>query len=165
MAFCIAWNFSSVPCEYRPITIPPPEPILATPRPRHSSSGDDDTFCSFCKRNRSDPSLYRSHMLRNPRTKRLTCPVLRAYQCKICGATGNLYYSLLHFASLSMHVDRSFFQTMQPTRNPTAQRDKTWVKRLAQLSEFSPPHARRLENFAKFKPRSKSQRKFAKEPK
>lgn len=43
--------------------------------------------CKFCKNNGETGELYRSHVLRNPSTGQLICPVLRAHVCEICGAT------------------------------------------------------------------------------
>jgi len=45
--------------------------------------------CKFCKNNGESPDSYRSHVLRNPGTGQLICPVLRDHRCEVCGATGD----------------------------------------------------------------------------
>lgn len=45
--------------------------------------------CKFCKNNGEARSVYLSHVLRNPETGQLICPVLRAHVCETCGKTGD----------------------------------------------------------------------------
>lgn len=45
--------------------------------------------CKFCKNNGEVPELFRSHVLRNPSTGNLVCPILREHKCELCGATGD----------------------------------------------------------------------------
>jgi len=45
--------------------------------------------CKFCKNNGEMGSMYKSHVLRNPATGILVCPVLRAHVCEVCGGTGD----------------------------------------------------------------------------
>lgn len=44
--------------------------------------------CRFCKNNGERESYYRSHTLKD-NDGRVTCPVLRAFVCKRCGASGD----------------------------------------------------------------------------
>lgn len=45
--------------------------------------------CKFCKNNGETSTTYKSHVLRNPGTGFLVCPVLRAHVCEVCGGTGD----------------------------------------------------------------------------
>jgi len=45
--------------------------------------------CKFCRNNGESRDQYTSHVLRNPNTGQLICPVLRSHVCEICGATGD----------------------------------------------------------------------------
>ena len=76
----------SVPPSLRNRSPPPatfgprlPSPASFGPRPGRE--------CKFCRNNGETSSLYRSHVLRNPATGQLVCPILRAHVCEICGGT------------------------------------------------------------------------------
>merc|ERR550519_887525 len=45
--------------------------------------------CKFCRNNGESKDQYSSHVLRNPNTGQLICPVLRSHVCEICGSTGD----------------------------------------------------------------------------
>jgi len=45
--------------------------------------------CKFCRNNGESRDQYSSHVLRNPNTGQLICPVLRSHVCEICQATGD----------------------------------------------------------------------------
>lgn len=45
-------------------------------------------FCGFCRSNGEAQELYLNHMLRDMNGN-VTCPVLRAHQCEVCGESGN----------------------------------------------------------------------------
>ena len=48
--------------------------------------------CKFCKNNGESKDQFSSHVLRNPNTGKLICPVLRSHICEMCGATGKVIY-------------------------------------------------------------------------
>ncbi|EDV22801.1 uncharacterized protein TRIADDRAFT_9546, partial [Trichoplax adhaerens] len=43
--------------------------------------------CVFCRNNGEHEDVYTSHQLKDADGK-ITCPILKAYTCPICGATG-----------------------------------------------------------------------------
>ena len=45
--------------------------------------------CKFCRNNGEAKDQYSGHVLRNPQTGQLICPVLRSHICEVCGATGD----------------------------------------------------------------------------
>ncbi|KAJ8731479.1 hypothetical protein PYW07_004643 [Mythimna separata] len=49
--------------------------------------------CAFCKNNGKPSAWYSSHSLRDTRG-RVRCPVLRAFRCPRCGATGDLAHTV-----------------------------------------------------------------------
>ena len=50
--------------------------------------------CVFCRNNGENELIYSSHSLKDS-LGNVTCPILRAYQCPICGATGAQGKSLI----------------------------------------------------------------------
>ncbi|KAK0156129.1 Nanos 2 [Merluccius polli] len=52
-------------------------------------------FCRFCFRNGEAADVYTSHELRSGNA-RITCPILRAYTCPVCRATGDHAHTLRH---------------------------------------------------------------------
>lgn len=59
---------------------------------RQAKSGKR-VFCSFCRNNDEDEVIYTSHQLKDS-LGRVTCPILKAHACPICGATGDLSHTL-----------------------------------------------------------------------
>nr|BAG14279.1 nanos [Botryllus primigenus] len=51
--------------------------------------------CSFCKNNKEVKEWYMSHKLKNNAGK-VTCPVLRCYECPLCEATGDNAHTIGH---------------------------------------------------------------------
>ena len=50
-------------------------------------------ICKFCKNNREDESVYTTHTLMSAEGK-IVCPILYAYECKVCKATGDYAHTL-----------------------------------------------------------------------
>lgn len=57
------------------------------PRGFNSTSANLPQVCVFCRNNGEPEELYTSHVLKGPDGK-TTCPILRAYTCPICKASG-----------------------------------------------------------------------------
>uniref|UniRef100_A0A6M2CP67 Nanos-type domain-containing protein n=1 Tax=Rhipicephalus microplus TaxID=6941 RepID=A0A6M2CP67_RHIMP len=56
---------------------------------RRRPSGQLPVECAFCRRLGETRSFARTHILRDPLTNAVVCPILRDYRCEICGATGD----------------------------------------------------------------------------
>uniref|UniRef100_A0A915IYS0 Nanos-type domain-containing protein n=1 Tax=Romanomermis culicivorax TaxID=13658 RepID=A0A915IYS0_ROMCU len=59
-------------------------------RPYHIKKQDE---CVFCKNNNLSPAEYKGHLVKDPRTKKVTCPVLRNMPCKRCHASGDFAHT------------------------------------------------------------------------
>lgn len=57
------------------------------PRGFNTPSANLPQVCVFCRNNGEPEELYTSHVLKGPDGK-TTCPILRAYTCPICKASG-----------------------------------------------------------------------------
>ncbi|XP_059089121.1 uncharacterized protein LOC131885186 isoform X2 [Tigriopus californicus] len=53
------------------------------------------TGCNFCKNNGEPTKVYQSHVLKDSNEK-VICPVLYAYTCPICNATGEDSHTVSH---------------------------------------------------------------------
>ncbi|KAI5638601.1 nanos RNA binding domain-containing protein [Phthorimaea operculella] len=60
--------------------------------------------CRFCKNNGERESYYRSHVLKD-NNGRVCCPVLRAFVCKRCGASGDTAHTI-KYCPLSTSEER-----------------------------------------------------------
>lgn len=72
--------------------------------------------CTFCKRNGESREYYQGHQLRDENGK-LLCPILRAFVCPICGATGDDAHTESYCPERPRGGPRSFGRT---TLNRTA---------------------------------------------
>jgi protein nanos 1 len=73
--------------------------------------------CVFCRNNGESESFYTSHYLKDADGK-VTCPVLRAYTCPLCGANGD-----------SAHTIKYCPENMQSAKNPGVKRATIMVTR------------------------------------
>ena len=90
------------------------------PPPRGSRSGPlkPGRECKFCKNNGESPESYRSHVLRNPSTGQLICPVLREHRCEVCGATGDDAHTRSYCPKLKMEQKKSLPVMLKGDQTP-----------------------------------------------
>lgn len=75
--------------------------------------------CVFCRNNGEDESVYATHALKNAEGN-VTCPILHAYECPICRATGDQAHTLKYCP-----------------RNPNGQQQQQ-INALAKINNASP---------------------------
>lgn len=68
------------------------------------------THCVFCKNNGENEDFYMSHTVKDD-YDRVTCPVLSAYRCPICGATGPEAHTLKYCPK---NKERQLFDQLAP---------------------------------------------------
>lgn len=56
--------------------------------------------CAFCKNNKETPEMYKSHVLKSPEGK-ISCPVLRQYDCPICHNGGGDYAHTVRYCPMN----------------------------------------------------------------
>ena len=79
--------------EAPPIDVFTPSLVRRPPASQTRSQKVKYNFCVFCKNNGEDEMYYLSHTLKND-DGLVTCPVLSAYICPICGATGPVAHTI-----------------------------------------------------------------------
>ena len=70
-----------------------------------------EKFCSLCHRNEESEMIYRSHCLKDPEGRVITCPVLRKFTCTLCGATGDGAHTLRY---CPLNKDAAYDSGMSP---------------------------------------------------
>lgn len=83
---------------YTPATSPPsssttPPSTVASTVKKGNSKRSKAQVCVFCRNNGEDESVYSTHALKSPDGK-VTCPILFAYECPICRASGENAHTL-----------------------------------------------------------------------
>ena len=53
----------------------------------------EGSYCRFCHKNGESAELYLSHVTKE-RSGAVQCPVLRSYQCPVCGLSGDRAHTL-----------------------------------------------------------------------
>lgn len=70
--------------------------------------------CVFCRNNGETESFYTSHYLKDADGK-VTCPVLRAYTCPLCGANGDAAHTIKYCPENSQSVKNGNSNMKRPT--------------------------------------------------
>ena len=79
---------------------------IAVSQPKRDRTSKDLQFpktqleCAFCKNNKETPEQYKSHVLKNPEGK-VSCPVLRQYDCPICHNGGGDYAHTVRYCPIA----------------------------------------------------------------
>ncbi|KAL6446467.1 hypothetical protein ACFW04_001198 [Cataglyphis niger] len=80
------------------------------------------TECVFCRNNGEEEAYYRKHLLKDI-DGRIVCPVLRAYTCPICGASGDVAHTVKYCPKGPYNPwGMSIPNTFKWTRNSTGKR-------------------------------------------
>ena len=107
-AACFAGDSSSGPLPHSLLfgsTTLAKLPTAATRKPQ---------VCVFCRNNGETESFYTSHYLKDADGK-VTCPVLRAYTCPLCGANGDAAHTIKYCPENSQSVKNGTSGLKRPT--------------------------------------------------
>ncbi|KAJ8035609.1 Nanos-like 1 [Holothuria leucospilota] len=68
------------------------------------------THCVFCRNNAESEEVYTSHTLKDSH-QNITCPILRAYTCPICGASGDGAHTIKYcpYKAQQSHMSNTSF--------------------------------------------------------
>lgn len=79
--------------------------------------------CVFCRNNGEEEAYYRKHLLKDI-DGRVSCPVLRAYTCPICGACGDVAHTVKYCPKGPYYnfCTMSVANTFKVQRNSTGKR-------------------------------------------
>ena len=79
-----------------------------------TSAAKKPQVCVFCRNNGETESFYTSHYLKDSDGK-VTCPVLRAYTCPLCGANGDAAHTIKYCPENSQSVKNGSNGMKRPT--------------------------------------------------
>ena len=80
-----------------------PLPSMLLERANLAAMHKKPQVCVFCRNNGESESFYTSHYLKDADGK-VTCPVLRAYTCPLCGANGDKAHTIKYCPENSQSV-------------------------------------------------------------
>jgi hypothetical protein len=69
-------------------------------------------YCTFCKNNGESEEVYSSHVLKDS-TSKITCPVLFAFVCPICGESGDKAHTLTYCKNYKKSKKTSLIEMAQ----------------------------------------------------
>ena len=78
---------------YNAVSEPPTSSLNIRIPPSTRSVATRQQVCVFCRNNGESESFYTSHCLKDSEGK-VSCPVLRAYTCPLCGANGDSSHTI-----------------------------------------------------------------------
>ncbi|XP_070540073.1 uncharacterized protein [Ptychodera flava] len=76
--------------------------------------------CVFCRNNGESESVYATHALKDNEGK-VTCPILRAYTCPICGANGENAHTI-KYCPLGKGDEQPSMKLLKSTRTSTGKK-------------------------------------------
>lgn len=82
---------------------PLPHSLLLGSTTKLHTTAKKPQVCVFCRNNGETESFYTSHYLKDADGK-VTCPVLRAYTCPLCGANGDAAHTIKYCPENSQSV-------------------------------------------------------------
>lgn len=100
-------SFPMQPCESRPL----PPSLLLEKLPTQLPTRKPQV-CVFCRNNGESESFYTSHYLKDADGK-VTCPVLRAYTCPLCGANGDSAHTIKYCPENAQSVKNSSLTSLK----------------------------------------------------
>ena len=77
--------------------------LASTTKLATTAASKKPQVCVFCRNNGETESFYTSHYLKDADGK-VTCPVLRAYTCPLCGANGDAAHTIKYCPENSQSV-------------------------------------------------------------
>ena len=104
-----------------------------------------EKFCSLCHRNGESEMIYRSHCLKDPKGRVVTCPVLRKFTRTLCGAAGDGAHTLRY---CPLNKDGAYnsgasLADLKKRRNAAGNSPRVEAGRMVMVCHPLPAHLRR----------------------